>query len=91
MTLLCVDLNSLLARVLTKRYLGTYEVGEFSWISQEEDRCVVSDDVPVALVGPKLDRKSTWITSAIVRARLAADSRESNSNWTSLALLENIR
>ena len=38
--------------------LSVDEVRELGRVSQKEDRCVVGNDVPVALVGPQLHRES---------------------------------
>jgi hypothetical protein len=68
----------------------TYEVRELSRVPQKEDRCVVGDNIPVALFGPELHGESTRITSAIVRPRLTADGGESDCDGASLALLEDV-
>ena len=66
--------------------LSMNEVRKLGWISQEEDGSVVGNDVPIAFLGPHLNRKTSWITGEIVRARLATDCRETNSDGTFLAL-----
>lgn len=68
--------------------LGVNEMGEFGGIAEKEDGGVVGNNVPVSFVGPELDRESTGITSAVVRAGFATDRRESNCDGTFLALLE---
>jgi len=70
--------------------LGVDEVWELGWVSQEEDWGVVGNHVPVALIGSELDGETTWVTSAIVRTRLTTDSRESDSDGTLLASLEDV-
>lgn len=64
---------------------------ELGWVSQEEDRCIVGNNIPVTLLGPELHREPTRVTGAIVRAGLTADSRETYCDGASLALLEDIR
>jgi hypothetical protein len=44
------------------------EVREFCRISQEEDWGIVGNIVPVALLGPELDGKSTRIAGTVVTA-----------------------
>lgn len=53
--------------------LSVNELRELGRISQEEDGCVVGDDIPIALVRPQLDGESTRVTSQIVRSGLATD------------------
>lgn len=60
--------------------LGVNEVRELGGISQEENWCVVSDQVPVALFGTHLDGKSTRIASTIVGTGFTADSGEADSD-----------
>jgi hypothetical protein len=48
--------------------LSVNEVRELGRISQEEDRRVVGDDIPNALVRPQLDGESTRVASQIVRS-----------------------
>lgn len=44
----------------------TYEMGELGWISQEEDRCVIGNNIPIALLRSEFDRESSRITSAVM-------------------------
>jgi hypothetical protein len=59
-------------------------------ISQKEYRCVVGDNVPVALRGPELDRETTRVSCAVMGTRLASHSRESGCDRARLALLEDV-
>ena len=59
-------------------------------ISQEEDRSVVGDNIPVAFVSAELDGETTRVSGTVVRTRLATNSRESNSDGALLASLEDI-
>lgn len=89
--LLSVDLKIVSNRsVSLEEYTMTYEVRELGWVPQKEDGCVVGDNIPVTLLSSELDRETTRITSAVVRARLTTDSRESDCDRASLALLEDV-
>lgn len=44
-------------------FLGVDEVWELGWVSKEENRCVVCNQVPVTLVGLELHGEASWITS----------------------------
>jgi hypothetical protein len=59
-------------------------------ISEEEDRGVVGDNIPVAFVGTELDGETTRISGTIVRARLATNSGESHTDGALLASLEDV-
>ena len=67
--------------------LSMNEVGEFGGISQKEDGSVVSHNIPVALSSPQFDSETSWVSSQIMRARLATDGGETNGEWAFLALL----
>jgi hypothetical protein len=58
--------------------LGMDEHGELRWVSQEEDGCVVGDNIPIALLGPELDRETTRVSGTVVRTRLATNCGESD-------------
>ena len=58
---------------------------EFGGISQEENRGVVGDQIPIAFVGSELDGKSSGVSSAIVRARPTTDGGESDGYGAFLA------
>ena len=53
--------------------LGMNKSWKFDAIAYEEDWRIVSDNIPVALFGIKLDRKASRITGRVRRAFLAAD------------------
>src|SRR5665811_1091982 len=68
------------ARRLRKTAVGFHldgmdEVGEFNGVLDEENRNVVADQVPVALLGVKLDGKPAYVTRRIDRTRAACDGR----------------
>jgi hypothetical protein len=63
---------------------------ELGGVSKEEDGRVVGDDIPVALVRAELDGKPARISGTIVRARLATDSGESDTDGALLAGLEDV-
>lgn len=65
--------------------LGVDKVGKLGWISQEEDRGVVGDQVEVAIISSELDREASGISSAVVGTRLATNGRESDCDWAFLA------
>src|SRR5271154_1686066 len=59
---------------------------ELGQISQEEDGCVVGDDIPIALIRSQLNGKSTRAMSQIVRSRLITDGGEADGDRTFLPL-----
>lgn len=63
------------------------QVGKTQRVAEEEDRCVVSDEVPVALLGVKLDRKPTDIAFRVCCATLAGYAGEANKKVGLLANL----
>lgn len=58
-----------------------------TWVSYEEYRGIVRYHIPISFFSSKLDCKSAWITSTVVRAGLATNGRETNGDRTRLALL----
>ena len=50
--------------------LSVDEMRELGRISQEKHRCVVCNNIPVALVSTKFDAEATGISGTIVRATL---------------------
>src|SRR5690606_11415086 len=52
------------------------EVGEFQRITQEEDRGVVADKVPVAFLGIKFDREAANVAFGICGSSLTGDCGE---------------
>lgn len=70
--------------------LSVDEVREFGWVPQEEDWSVVCDHIPVALVGPELNRETTWVSGTVVGARLTTNSGETDGDWALLSLLEDV-
>ena len=56
------------------------EVGELQRVAEEEDRRVVADDVPVALLGVELHREATDVALGVGRATLTGDGREAGEH-----------
>src|ERR1039457_1169444 len=56
-------------------FYGMDEVRKFNGILDEENRDVVADQIPIALLRVKLDGKSTHVARSIYRARAACDGR----------------
>jgi hypothetical protein len=54
------------------------EVREFGRISDEENRGIVENPIPVSLICPKLDSKPTGISGGIGRSRLASHGGETD-------------
>src|ERR1019366_5964293 len=52
-------------------FYGMNEVGEFDGILDEENRDVVADQVPIAFLSVKLNRKSAHVTRGIYRTSAA--------------------
>src|ERR1035437_606319 len=80
------------ARRLRKAAVGFHldgmdEVGEFNGILDKENRDVVADQVPVALLGVKLNGKPAYITRRIHRTRTACDGRYTSEHGCLLAYL----
>src|SRR5690554_5213812 len=55
---------------------GMVEVREFQWIAEEENRSVVTDQVPVALFGIKTQRKTANVPLRIGCTTFAGDRRK---------------
>src|ERR1039457_2803820 len=66
---------------------GMDEVGEFDGVLDEENRDVIADQVPIALLGVKLDGKSAYVTRRIDRTRTACDSRYTSKHGCLLTYL----
>ncbi len=68
------------------------EVREAQRITEEEDRRVVADDVPIAFLGIELDGEAADVALGIGRAALARDRREADEQRRLLAdLREDLR
>ncbi len=70
------------ARVTLHRMV---EVRELERVAQEEDRCVVANKVPVALLGVELNRGAADIALRVGRAALAGHRREAQEEVGLLA------
>ncbi len=57
-------------------FLGVDEVGKFIGITHEEDRRVVADQIPIALVGVKLQGEAPHVALGVGGAAFAGDGRE---------------
>ena len=67
--------------------LGMDEVRELGRISKEEDRRIIRYHIPVALFSPELDRETSRVSSAVMRAGLATNGREADRDGAFFALL----
>lgn len=65
--------------------LSVDEVRELGRITNEEDRSVVEDPIPVTFVSPEFEGETTRVTSGIGRARFTTDSGETSSDANLLA------
>ena len=57
---------------------GVDQVRELDRVLNEEDRDVVADDVPVALLGVELHGKAAHVAREVGRAFIAGDRREAH-------------
>ena len=57
---------------------GVDQVGELDRVLDEEDRDVVADEVPVALLGVELDGEAAHVARQVGRALVAGDGREAD-------------
>jgi len=71
--------------------LSVDKVRELGRVSQEEHGRIVRHHVPGALISAELDGKSTWVASAVSRARLSTDGREADGERAGLSRLEDVR
>ena len=65
--------------------LSVDKVRELGRVAQEENRGVVKDPVPVALLRADLDRKPARVARGIGRTRLATDGGEAHSDGRTVA------
>ena len=65
---------------------GVDHVGELDRVLDEEDRDVVADEVPVALLGVELDGEAADVAGQVGRALVAGDGREADERRRLLAL-----
>lgn len=70
--------------------LSVDEVRELGRVAQEENRSVVGNHVPVALLSPELDTETTRVTSKIGATALTTNGRETDGDGALLALLEDV-
>ena len=62
------------------------KVGEFDGVSDEEDFQVVADQVPVAVLGVKLDRESAWVAQGLRGCAAVNDRGKPDKSGSALAL-----
>lgn len=65
--------------------LRVNEVRELGRISDEEDRGVIEDPIPVTLICPELDSEASGITGSVCRSRLPSNSGETDSSADTLS------
>ncbi len=68
-------------------FLGMYECGELDTITDEEDRCVIPDHIPVAFLRVEFYAEASRIAGGVGGSLLAAHGTETNSN---IGLLANL-
>ena len=64
---------------------GVDQVGKLHRVLDEEDRDVVADQIPVALVGVELHREAAHVARGVGRAALAEHGREADEDRRLLA------
>src|SRR5660397_166865 len=79
--------NEIPERVVRARRLRKAAVGFHLDGMDEVNRDVVADQVPVACLGVKLDRKSAYVTRRIDRTRAACNGRQAREYRCLLAYL----
>ncbi len=60
-----------------------YQVGKLDGVLNEEHRNIVSDQIPVALLGVKFDGKTPHVTWSVNGPGSPRDRRESREDWSS--------
>src|SRR6266851_590849 len=66
---------------------GVIEIGELERITNEEDGCVVSNEVPVTFLGIELQREAADVALGVGRTTLTGNSREASKHRSHLANL----
>lgn len=66
------------------------EAGEFGWVADEEDGCVVEDPVQDALLGAELDGEAAGVPCHVGGPAHAADGAEADGHGGTRALLEDV-
>lgn len=61
---------------------GVDDIRKFESILNEEDRYVVSHNVPIPLLGIELDRKATHVAYGVGTSARSQYSRKANENWS---------
>jgi hypothetical protein len=67
--------------------MGPVQGGELDWVSNEKYREIVTNEVPVALLGLELEGEPTDISQGVTRAPLTGNSRDSSEDLGLLAHL----
>ncbi len=66
--------------------LGMNQMWKLRRISDKEDGSIVLNKIPISFGCSELDGEATWVTSMIVRTRLASYGRKSNRHRTLFSL-----
>ena len=56
---------------------GVVKIRKFQWVAKEENRCVVSDKIPVAFIGIEFHGESTDVSLCIRRTSFSSHCGES--------------
>ncbi|MCY1433867.1 hypothetical protein D9M71_499070 [compost metagenome] len=70
---------------LGQTFLSMDKVGKLQWITNEEHRRVVTDDVPIAFFGIELQGETAWVALGIRRTALATHRGKPQKGWRLLA------
>lgn len=65
--------------------LGMDEIWELLWVSDEKDRGIVANHIPVTFFGIKFNRESSWVSLSVSRSLFSSDCRKSEETGGSLA------
>src|SRR5258708_3283766 len=66
-------------------FLGVDEIGEFERITDEKDRRIISDQVPISFFSIEFESEPADISFRIRRAPLTSHNRETQKSWDLLA------
>ena len=74
-------------RMVRLGFHGVHEIRELHRVLDEEDRHVVADQIPVAVLGVELHGEAAHVARRILRAAFARDRRKAHEDRRALALL----
>ena len=74
-----------------RRLVGVHKIRELDRVSDEEDRLVDADQIPIALIGIEFDGEPTRIARGLGRTPVAHHGRETNEDRRLLARLSEQR